>query len=299
MVACWGSGRMRRLLSRRGTISKPITVPSGEFFVVPPFGPFTTLNAEQFFRDGDGLLTEKLFIDFTPTTGPNTAGIGNMRWPYVGASTGDWILRDCKVRNVSAIPPRIRDGTGEAGFWIGEKCIGSRLESWNSAWMEMFTGAACAGSRFDNVNLHDNPHVALYMEHVTTDVEFTNCNFGGPTAAGGNVATDSSSINVEWWYMDGAYGPSLPYGGRAGSYNCKFIDCEIYCPPTSHPLVKGAFLDAGTYGFQFIRCRFYGPGNALGFPNNRMLPSSPNVATDCIFDNAGSQITFHDNVIGN
>lgn len=293
---------MKRLLQRRGSISKAATVPSGGFSLAPPVGPFTTLNTMQFFQDGNGLLTEKLFVDFTPINGSNTAGIGNMRWPLAGASTGDWILRDCKVRNVSGIPPRIRDGTGEAGFWIGEKCIGSRLESWNSAWMEMYTGASCAGSRFDNVNLHDFPHVGLYMEHVTTDVEFTNSNFGGPTTAGGNIAADASSINVEWWYMDEWYGPLLPHGGRAGSYNCKFIDCEIYCPAYTgwgkEYECKGAFLDAGTYGFQFIRCRFYGPGNALGFPNNRMVPSSPNIATDCIFDNAGSQISYHDNAIG-
>ena len=50
--------------------------------VQPPVGPFTTLTTEQFFRNGSGLLTEKLFIDFTPTSGANTAGIGNMRWPY-------------------------------------------------------------------------------------------------------------------------------------------------------------------------------------------------------------------------
>jgi len=263
--------------------------------VQPPVGPFTTLTTEQFFRNGSGLLTEKLFIDFTPTSGANTAGIGNMRWPYAGASPGIWTLRDCIVRNVSAIPPRIRDGTGEAGFWIGEKCFGSRLESYNSAWMEMFTGAAVAGSRFDNVDLHDNPHVGLYIEHPTNDVIFTNCSFGNPKLG---TSSDSSSINVEWWYQDTAYGGLFPFGGRAGSFNCQFISCEIYCPPTSHPLVKGAFLDAGTYGFRFENCRFWGPGNALGFPNNLMDPTKPNAAVNCTFDNQGSQITFHDNIIG-
>jgi hypothetical protein len=282
-------------LQRRGSIAKSSSSSSGGFVVNPPEGPFTTLTTEQFYRDGDGLVTEKLFVDFTPTTGSNTAGIGNMRWPYEGPSTGIWTLRDCKVRNVSAIPPRIRDGTGECGLWIGEKCVGSRLESWNSAWMEMVTLGAVAGSRFDNIDLHDNPHVALYMEHMSTDVEFRNSSIGGSRLG---VVTDSSSINAEWWYNDNAYGPFFPFNNKAGSYSCRFIDCEIYCPPVLHPYVCGAFLDAGTFDFLFQRCRFWGPGNALGFPNNLINPSLPNRVVDCVFDNAGTQVFYHGNAIG-
>jgi hypothetical protein len=294
MVACWGLDGMKRLLQRRGTISKsPVSVGSG-FSLAPPVGPFTTLTTEQFFRDGDGLLTEKLFVDFTQINGSNTAGIGNMRWPYAGASSGIWTLRDCKVRNVSGIPPRIRDGTGECGFWIGEKTYGSRLEGWNCAWMNMVTLAACAGSRFDNVDLHDNPHVGLYMEHISTDIEYRYCSFGGPRLG---IIADSSSINVEWWYHDSVYG-----GNLVGSNSCRFIDCEIYCPSYSgwgrDYEVKGAFLDAGTFDFLFERCRFWGPGNALGFPNNLVNPSLPNRVVDCVFDNAGTQVTYHDNAIG-
>lgn len=289
-------------LQRRGSVSQASSGGGGGFVGVdPPVGPFTTLTTEQFYRDGDGLLTEKLFIDFTQTSGANTAGIGNMRWPYAGPSTGIWTLRDCKVRNVSGIPPRIRDGTGECGLWIGEKTFGSRLEVWNCAWMNMVTLAACEGSRFDNLDLHDNPHVGLYMEHVSRDLEFRNCSFGGSRLG---ITPDSSSINVEWWYTDSIYtnAMNLPYNGRAGSYSCRFIDCEIYCPPYTGVgkdyEIRGAFLDAGTFDFLFERCRFWGPGSALGFPNNLVDPSKPNRVIDCIFDNAGSQVTYHSNGIG-
>jgi hypothetical protein len=244
------------------------------------------------------LLTEKLYVDFTPTNVANTAGIGDMRWPYTGPSSGTWVLRDCKVSDVAGIPPLIRDGTGEAGFWIGEKTQGERLEAWNNAWMNMVTLAACRGSRFTDVDLHDNPHVGLYMEHVSTDVEFRRSSFGGSRLG---VVADSSSINVEWWYPSNVYGPTLPYGGKAGSFNCTFIDCEIYCPPAqgNKPYeVRGAFLDAGTFGFLFQNCRFYGPGGALGFPNKLVDASRPNRAVDCVFDQDGPDITYHDNVIG-
>lgn len=276
----------------------PPPPPSGRT-PLPPVGPFVTRTTEQFFRDGDGLLTEKVYVDFTPTTGANTAGIGNMRWPYTGASTGTWVLKDCKVRNVSDIPPRDRDGTGEAGFWIGEKTQGERLEAWNNAWMNMVTLAACKGSRFIDVDLHDNPHVGLYMEHVSTDVEFRRSSFGGSRLG---VQTDSSSINVEWWYADTVYGPTLPYGGKAGSYGCRFIDCDIYCPRYTgqgKPYeVNGAFLDAGTFGFLFQNCRFWGPGNAIGLPNRLVDSSQPNRVVDCVFENQGLGVTYHDNVIG-
>lgn len=258
----------------------------------PPVGPFKEESGDHFYRDGDGLLTEKLFVTSAPGY-----GIGNMRWPYTGPSSGVWVLRDCKVKDVSRPVPGSADGTAEAGFWIGEKTQGERLESWNSAWMEMFTGAACQGSRFIDVDLHDNRHVGLYMEHVSRDVEFRRSSFGGSRFG---VVTDSSSINVEWWYEDTVYGPTLPYNNRAGSFDCKFIDCEIYCPPATNQYVCGAFLDAGTFGFVFENCRFHGPGNALGFPNKRMnmATDKQNKVVNCVFDNAGTEVFYHDNVIG-
>ena len=269
----------------------PVVTPPNSRTPLSPNGPFREEQGDHFYRDGDGLVTEKLFVTSAPGY-----GIANMRWPISGPSTGIWNLRDCKVKDVSRTPPRAADGTAEAGFWIGEKTFGERLESWNSAWMEMFTGASCKGSRFVDVDLHDNPHVGLYMEHVSEDIEFRRSNFGGSRLG---IKTDSSSINVEWWYQSNVYGPLLPYGGRAGSFNCKFIDCEIYCPPASHPYVCGAFLDAGTFGFEFINCRFHGPGNAIGLPNKLVDASKPNKVIDCVFENSGKKEPFyHDNAIG-
>jgi len=100
------------------------------------------------------------------------------------------------------------------------------------------------------------------------------------------------------------YGPHLPYGGKAGSFNVRFFNCEIYCP-TAPPdagwrayQTAGAFLDGGTFGFRFENCRFWGPGNAIGMPNKMVDPNKPNVAIGCTFDNDGSQVYYHDNLIG-
>jgi hypothetical protein len=159
--------------------------------------------------------------------------------------------------------------------------------------MGMFTGAACKGSRFIDVNIHDNPLISLYMEHVSTDVEFKRSAFGNA-----GQASTSSSINVEWWYADNVYGPTLPYNGRAGSFSCRFIDCDIYCPPSNDYRVAGAFLDAGTFDFLFQGCRFYGPGKSVGHPRNLVDASKPNRFVDCVYENAGGAPYLHDNVIG-
>lgn len=256
-------------------------------------GPLTPIAGDNVLRDGDGLLTEKRHV--STATG---YGIANMRWPYQGPSTGLWTVRDCLVEDVSADPPKSMDGTGEAGFWIGEKALVERVEARACAWMGMWTGAASSGSRFYDVDLRDNPHVGLYLEHVSSDFEFHHCSFGGKNTG--------SSINAEWWYRDG-YGQYLPYGGRSGSFNVGFYDCEIYCPPSDRNArwdwytTAGAFLDAGTFGFRFERCRFFGPGLALGLPSNRLMvdSSKPNVYFDCVFDNLGGTVHYYDDrVIG-
>jgi hypothetical protein len=270
---------LNQLDARIGTTPPP---PTGARTPLPPVGPFRTEAGDHMFRDGDGLTTANLHVTSAPGY-----GIGNMRWPYAGASTGTWVLRDCKVQNVLSNGL----GTDGAGFWIGERTQGERLEAWACGWMGMFTGAACKGSRFTDVNIHDNPLIGLYMEHVTTDVEFKRSSFG---SAGGT----SSSINVEWWYADTVYGPTLPYNGKAGSFDCRFIDCDIYCPASNDYRVAGAFLDGGTFGFLFQNCRFWGPGKSVGLPNKRVDMSKPNLVVDCVFENTGGGPYTHDNGIG-
>jgi hypothetical protein len=263
----------------------PVTGP------VPPVGPFTTRSSSLMMRDGDGATTKQVHV-----TRSSDYGIGNMRWPYAGPSSGVWNLTDCRVENVSADPPRSMDGTGEAGFWVGETTNAARLEATKCAWMGMWTGAAVAGSRFVDVNLHDNPLIQLYCEHVTRDVTFTNCSFGP-----GNTG---SSINVEWWYADPVYGPTLPYGGKAGSFDVTFVDCDIWCPAAPADAgwrayqYAGAFLDAGTFGFTFKNCRFWGPGKSVGLPRNTVDPAKPNLIVECVFENAGGGPYTHDNLIG-
>ena len=257
-----------------------------------PRGTLTKKTGAVWLRDGDGALTEKIHITSSPDY-----GISNMRWPYVGASTGLWTLRDCKVENVSASPPRAMDGTGESGFWVGEKTLAERLETRGAAWMGLWTGAACKGSRFYDCNFQSEL-IPYYPEHITEDVEFHYCTFGG------EQNEHSSSINAEWWYADSVYGAHLPYGGKAGSFNVKFYNCEIYCPLPPPDAgwrayqTAGAFLDGGTFGFRFENCRFWGPGNAVGMPNKMVDPSKPNVVIGCTFDNDGKEVYFHDNLIG-
>lgn len=269
-------------------------------YPLPPIPPLRIESGDHFYRDGDGLLTEKLHVPEAPSF-----AIANMRWngslppaqQCPPPSTGIWVLRDCKAQNTKSNGL----GTDGSGFWIGEKTQGERLEAWANEWMNMVTLANCAGSRFTDVDLHDNPHVGLYMEHVSTDVEYRRSNFGGPRLG---VQPDSSSINVEWAYESAVYGPRLPFGGKAGSYSCRFIDSDIFCPKYigvgKDYEVRGAFLDAGTFDFLFLRCRFWGPGAALGFPKKRlnMDPAKDNKAIDCIFEQDGPDVTYHDNLIG-
>jgi hypothetical protein len=214
-------------------------------------------------------------------------------------------LRDCKVQNVTRNPPRAADGTAEAGFWIGEKTQGERLEAWNCAWMNMVTLAAVKGSTFTDLNLYDPQLVSLYIEHPSEDIIFRRSRFGGGKLPGSapSFAPLSSSINAEWWYADSVYGHLFPHGGKAGSRNITFSDCEIYCPlpPPGTESWKsyqyaGAFLDGGTYGYRFERCRFYGPGRSSGYPTTNLGPQT--IYVDCTYDNAMGGPYTHDNAVG-
>lgn len=212
-------------------------------------------------------------------------GISVMSWNP--ASKGKpWLIHDGKVSGISATPPRSRNGTAEAGLWIGQNDV--EVARWifgpGNAWMDLWTGSLC-----DNAHLHDllfeHPElVAIYHEHSTTHalVEKFKILQGS--------STQSNPINVEWTY------------GGVGSNNIHWQEFEIYCPAGA----TGIFMDAGTWGCivgdptgKAPKCVFTGPGDAIGIPNHLAGAVKNLVATDnIIFKNAGKQIYYHNNQIG-
>jgi hypothetical protein len=234
----------------------PPPTPAG-VFPDPPVG--AVASAPLFIRTEANAVTQKLDV----AKGTND-GIGNMVWPPK-PSTGVWTLEDCIADNISAVPPRSLNGTGEAGFWIGQKTNAARLSAANNAWMGMWTGCMCDGSVISDFDLSGNPHVGLYCEHVTRNTTFERFLI--------NHAGDGNAVNVEWWYADSTYGPLLPYNGKAGSYNLTFQNFDITVPAGKWAF----FLDAGTFGCTIQNGTIRGAGNGVSHPKNLVDASSPNV----------------------
>jgi hypothetical protein len=215
-------------------------------------------------------------------------GIANMVWPPQ-ASTGVWTLEDCIVENIAANPPRSTNGTGEAGFWIGQKTNAARLVADACAWMGMWTGAMCDGSVISDFDLSGNPHVGLYCEHVTRNTTFERFKI--------NHTGDGNAVNIEWWYADGTYGSLLPYGGKAGSYSLTFQNFDITVPKGSWAF----FADAGTFDCHWSNGKISGAGNGIAHPKNLVDPSKPNTIDWTSIDTSeltGTKELVHSNAIG-
>ncbi len=272
----------------------------------PPEGPFT-------FRDGN-FAVDSFPETFIRTAGAATLtkqqqqevtgwGIGSMQfYPPASPITGISTFEDCISTDVFASPPGARGGTGEANFWFGNRTEARRLYAARTGWMAMFTGSWCSDSIIEDFEIEQAP-VGVYIEHVTRNTIFRRFkihNIADQTVAGGSEPGNilqARSISIEWWYADSVYGPSLPYGGKAGSYNLTFEDGDIYCPAGSGARA-GVFVDAGTFGLTFRRCRFWGPGRALVLPNNRIGGGPDAVIENCIFQQSGANVTYHNNAIG-
>jgi PKD repeat protein len=266
-----------------GTADDPqsVDVSGSSTYPDPPVGPLTN-SAPIFLRNNGNVITQKLDVN----SGTDD-GIGNMVWPPE-ASVGEWTLEDCVVANIAANPPRSLNGTGEAGFWIGQKTNAARLVASNCAWMGMWTGAMVDGSTLSDFYLYGNPHIALYLEHITR-----NCTFERFKIV---HAGDGNAINVEWWYADSTYGPLLPYSGKAGSYNNVFQDFDITVPAGKWAF----FLDAGTFGCTIQNGIIRGAGNGINHPANLVDPSHPNIIDwDSIeFLASGTQETVNHDAVG-
>lgn len=256
----------------------PVDPPPGDLDIDEPVGPFETLDSNytqamgvELRNSGGGSITKK---DISRYTG---WGVLNMQYyppgPY---GSGTTTIEDCIVEDITSDPPRIMDGTGEAGFWFGNTTIARRLIARRCAWMGMWTGSQNDNSLIEHFQLLEMPHVGLYVEHDTWNNTFQNF----------RIEAEGTGINIEWWY------------GGHGSYGCTFQDAEIYCPVGTHWTNGGIFVDAGNYGMTFRRIRFYGPGNAIWLPNNLVVPGSPNVIEDCVFEQDGEDVQYHSNAIG-
>lgn len=245
--------------------------------IASPVGPFTvkdgggTQESGVFSRDvGSPVIAKQQVAHFTGY------GIGQMAWPAT-SSTGTSDIHDCIAEDIAANPPGSRNGTAEAGFWLGQRTRAYRLAAKRCAWMGMWTGARCDGSVIEDFELLEMPHVGLYVEHVTTNTVFRR----------GRIESKGTGVNVEWWY------------NGEGSHHLTFEDLDIYCPKTTNWTDVGMFLDAGSYGCTIRRCRFWGPGDAVWLPNKR-AGADANIVDEasCKFENLGRRVSYHDNAIG-
>ena len=247
--------------------------------IAAPVGPFII-------KDGGG--TEEYAVFSRDTGSPDIGGldvrrylgygVGQMAWnngPV--ASTGTSHIHDLKIADIAAVPPMSRNGTAEAGLWLGQRTLAERVEIARCAWMGLWAGADCHDSIVQDFVLAEMPHVGLYVEHVTANTVFRR----------GRIESQGTGVNVEWWY------------GGQGSHHLTFEDLDIYCPKTAQWSDAGMFLDAGTYGCTIRRCRFWGPGDAIWLPNKR-AGADLNVVDEasCNFENLGRHVSYHDNAIG-
>ena len=154
--------------------------------------------------------------------------------------------------------------------------------------MGMWTGCMCDGSVISDFDLSGNPHVGLYVEHVTRNTVFRRFKI--------DHAGDANAVNVEWWYADTTYGPLLPYAGKAGSYGLTFEEFDITVPAGQWAF----FLDAGTFGCTIRNGVIRGGGNGVAHPSNLVDPARPNVIDWPSIDYraSGTRELVHGNAIG-
>lgn len=253
----------------QGVLTKP-----AELTIVPPVGPFEVIdpNYSKMFgvelrNAGGGSIVKKHVKRVTGY------GIFNMQYYPPGPASGETtIIEDCIADDVTANPPFKMDGTGEAGFWFGNKTRARRFVANRCSWMGVWTGSQCFDSIFEDFEILQSKHIGLYVEHSTMRSVFRRF----------RIESVKNGINIEWVY------------GGVGSHMNSFEDGEIYCPPGA----TGVFVDAGNYGNVFRRIRFHGPGDAIGFPKNLVDSYRPNQYDNCVFENEGRKVFYHDNAIG-
>lgn len=229
------------------------------------------------------------------------AGVGSQFfWPpkptYPRTTVSDVI-----VENVSQPRPGQSGGTGEAGAWLGNPTDLKRAHIRSCAWMGMNIVGRSQGTVVEDVLIETCP-VGVYFELATHDVTlrrvFTRDIKTTPVAGGtepmGLLA--GRSVTMEWWHR-------FPeYGGVVGPYNVTLEDCDIYCPPRDPRFefdpCAGIYIGPGCYGIKAVRTRFWGPGWAVLAPKIRANNGADVVLEDCVFEQAGPKLSYHNLPMG-
>jgi len=265
----------------------PPPPPPGGWVVSPPVGPLTDRNG--------GATQSQWRFDYT--VGPVTVekqhihdytsyGYGEMAWvnnaPVESPPNVRSTIRDLRIERITRVPPRSSNGTAEAGIWVGQTADVSRIDIASAAWMQVWTGARCYRSVFEDILMRDTRLVGIYPEHNTWDTTFRRF---VNTESPGQLA---NVVNQEWWYSG------------EGSKNLNYDQFDLYVPAGSWAF----FIDAGNGGTKIAPTpgsRIWGPGNGIIFPNKIVAGLGPNQAW---LDNidmsqlAGTKLAYHDNAIG-
>ncbi len=265
-------------------LTAPPPPSTGTFTVAPPVGPLAVHDGTQtedhylFYYQPQALAGGDLGgLDLRNYLG---YGIGLLSWNPQGLNTVPWTLHDGKVSGVAAIPPRSKNGTAEAGLFVGQLANVARWEFGpGNAWMDLWTGGLGQGGHYTDLLFKHPEHVAIYHEHVSANLLLERFIIlqGGPA--------HEISVNVEW------------RDGSTAQHGITWRAFDIYCPAGG----TGIRLGGGTWGCVIgdpspsaPMCRFWGPGDAISLPTNIDGPTQNVVYPANIkFDNTGGHVVYN------
>ncbi len=265
----------------------------------PPFELRDGQGTRESFPDCFVLTTQSVTIKGKHVKNVTGYGVGSYQpWPPAIPVPGRTFVTDCKVENVAAKPPGSMGGKGEMGFWFSNPTDAGRISAENCAWAGINLVGTSAKSNLSDVTLR-NMAVGLYVEHNSYQSTISRLQtfdikdrpVAGGKEPGGVLA--ARSITHEWWHRNPDFGNQV-----VGPYGNLYVDCDLYCPansgnPNTDPRA-GSYEGAGVYGNRYVRCRFWGPGPAVIGASKRYGGGPAPVLEDCVFDQDGPNLIFHD-----
>ena len=234
------------------------------------------------------------------------AGVGSQFFWPPKATYPRTTVTDVIVDGVSKPAPGASGGTGEAGAWLGNPTTLQRAIIRRCAWMGINVVGRSQGSFLEDILIEECP-VGVYFELATHDVTLRRVYTRGikttPVAGGSEPLglLAGRSVTFEYWHT------FAEYGGRVGPYNVTLEDCDIYCPPrdprfltgpTGFDPCAGIYIGPGCYGIRAIRTRFWGPGWAVLAPTVRANNGPDVVLQDCVFEQTGPNLSYHNLPMG-
>lgn len=262
----------------------PAPEPNPGLVIAAPSGPFESIDG-----GGSGRYYGAWELDrgdreirSVHATNQTSIGVGAMNWTDGKAHPVDppVIIEDCIVEDTSRPEPRSSNGTSEANYWIGCTTEARRLEGANGAWMGLWLGGmtdnpvgGCYRSIIEDLELWDQPHVGIYVEHTTTETTVRRFRVHAPRP-----------INIEWWY-----------GNNLGPSGCTFEDFELHPHASGYSAGYAIFVDAGNYGHTFRNGVIHG-GGRIALPSNLVDPTQPNVVENVVDEHGQPvEIVHHNN----